>query len=60
MMRIIDLNADAGEGFGAYAIGADAEMLDSVTSLNVACGFHAGDPVVIRQTIRAADAHRPA
>jgi len=53
---VIDLNADAGEGFGAYAIGADAEMLDSVTSLNVACGFHAGDPVVIRQTIRAAAA----
>ncbi len=56
MTRIIDLNADAGEGFGAYAIGADAEMLDSVTSLNVACGFHAGDPVVIGQTIRAAAA----
>lgn len=56
MTRVIDLNADAGEGFGAYAIGADAEMLDSVTSLNIACGFHAGDPVVIRRTIRAAAA----
>jgi len=54
--RTIDLNADAGEGFGAYTIGADAEMLRSVTSLNVACGFHAGDPVVIRGTIRAAKA----
>ncbi len=54
--RTIDLNADAGEGFGAYTIGADAEMLRSVTSLNVACGFHAGDPVIIRGTIRAAKA----
>ena len=54
--RTIDLNADAGEGFGTYTIGADAEMLRSVTSLNVACGFHAGDPVVIRGTIRAAKA----
>ncbi len=52
----IDLNADGGEGFGAYAIGVDAEMLRSVTSLNVACGFHAGDPLVIRRTIRAAKA----
>ncbi len=52
----IDLNADGGEGFGAYTIGVDAEMLRSVTSLNVACGFHAGDPLVIRRTIRAAKA----
>jgi len=52
----IDLNADGGEGFGAYTIGVDAEMLRSVTSLNVACGFHGGDPQGIRQTIRAARA----
>lgn len=56
MNRSIDLNADGGEGFGAYAIGADADLLRSVTSLNVACGFHGGDPVVIRRTIRAAAA----
>lgn len=56
MTPVIDLNADAGEGFGAYAIGADAAMLDSVTSLNIACGFHAGDPSVIRGTVRAAAA----
>lgn len=54
MKTTIDLNADGGEGFGAYAIGADAEMIRAVTSLNVACGFHGGDAVVIRQTIRAA------
>jgi 5-oxoprolinase (ATP-hydrolysing) subunit A len=51
---VIDLNTDGGEGFGAYTIGADAELLKVVTSINVACGFHAGDPVVIRRTIRAA------
>jgi UPF0271 protein len=50
----IDLNSDGGEGFGAYALGADAELLQVVSSINVACGFHAGDPVVIRRTIRAA------
>jgi UPF0271 protein len=56
MSAWIDLNADGGEGFGAYAIGADAELLKVVSSINVACGFHAGDPVVIRQTIQAARA----
>jgi UPF0271 protein len=50
----IDLNSDGGEGFGAYAIGADDELLKVVSSINVACGFHAGDPVVVRRTIRAA------
>lgn len=54
MRATLDLNADGGEGFGAYTIGADAELLRSVTSLNVACGAHAGDPVVIRAVIRAA------
>jgi len=54
MRATVDLNADGGEGFGGYTIGADAELLRSVTSLNVACGAHAGDPVVIRRTIRAA------
>jgi UPF0271 protein len=52
----IDLNSDGGEGFGAYHIGADDALLPMVTSINVACGFHAGDPVVIRRTIRAASA----
>ncbi len=56
MTGTIDLNADGGEGFGAYAIGADAELLRAVTSLNVACGYHGGDPAVIRRTIRAAAA----
>ena len=50
----LDLNCDMGEGFGAYTIGDDAAMLELVTSANVACGFHAGDPVVMRKTIRMA------
>ena len=41
---MIDLNADLGEGFGAWVMGADEALLDQVTSANIACGFHAGDP----------------
>jgi UPF0271 protein len=50
----IDLNSDVGESFGAWQMGADAEVMRSITSANVACGFHAGDPGVMRQTIRLA------
>ncbi len=50
----IDLNADIGESFGAYTIGADAELMPHITSANVACGFHGGDPGVMRRTIRMA------
>ncbi|MEO7754542.1 MAG: 5-oxoprolinase subunit PxpA [Terracoccus sp.] len=46
----IDLNADVGESFGAWRLGDDAAVLDLVTSANVACGFHAGDPTTIRRT----------
>ena len=53
----IDLNADVGESFGAYAIGHDAGLMKSITSANVAAGFHAGDPSVLRATIRMAKAH---
>jgi 5-oxoprolinase (ATP-hydrolysing) subunit A len=53
----IDLNADVGESFGAYAIGHDAGLMKSITSANVAAGFHAGDPSVLRSTIRMAKAH---
>ena len=52
----IDLNADAGESFGAWAMGDDEALLPHVTSINIACGFHAGDPSVIRHTIRVAAA----
>lgn len=53
-MRSIDLNCDCGEGFGAYIMGDDAAMLDIVTSANVACGFHGGDPEVMASTFRVA------
>jgi len=53
-MKRIDLNADLGESFGAYTIGMDEEILRSVTSANVACGFHAGDPTVMARTVHLA------
>ena len=50
----IDLNADVGESFGVYRFGHDEAIIDSVTSVNIACGFHAGDPGVMRRTVRLA------
>jgi 5-oxoprolinase (ATP-hydrolysing) subunit A len=55
-MRSIDLNCDCGEGFGPYRMGDDAAMLDIVTSINVACGFHAGDPEIMATTFNTARA----
>jgi 5-oxoprolinase (ATP-hydrolysing) subunit A len=52
----IDLNSDMGESFGIYSIGADEEILRWVTSANVACGWHGGDPQVMRQTVERAKA----
>lgn len=52
----MDINSDLGESFGAWRMGDDTAMLDVVTSANVACGFHAGDPAGILQTVRAAAA----
>lgn len=53
-MLSIDLNSDLGEGFGPWVMGDDAAMLDIVTSANIACGFHAGDPAGLLKTLRAA------
>src|SRR5262245_17092279 len=53
----IDLNADVGESFGAYTIGQDPILLQHITSANVACGFHAGDPGVMRITVALAKQH---
>lgn len=55
-MGSIDLNCDCGEGFGPYRMGDDAAMLDIVTSVNVACGFHAGDPEIMAKIFGAAKA----
>ena len=50
----VDLNADMGEGFGPWPMGSDAELLDVITSANIACGFHAGDPDVMAATMARA------
>ena len=50
----MDLNSDLGEGYGHWTLGDDAAMLEVVTSANVACGFHAGDPATIDRTVRTA------
>src|SRR5689334_20577461 len=54
MAGSIDLNADVGEGLGPWPMGADDALIPLVTSVNVACGFHAGDPVTMRRTVRLA------
>jgi UPF0271 protein len=53
----MDLNSDLGEGYGRWALGDDAALLGVVTSANVACGFHAGDPATIDRTVRTAVEH---
>src|SRR6266704_2394625 len=53
----IDINSDMGESFGAYTIGHDAGLMASITSANIAAGFHGGDPSVLRETIRLAKTH---
>ena len=55
-MTTIDLNCDLGEGFGAWEMGNDAAMIELATSVNVACGFHAGDPDIMRRTVELAKA----
>ena len=56
-MSTVDLNCDMGESFGAYQIGADAAVMPFITSANVACGFHGGDPGVMRETVALAKQH---
>ncbi|ARN22765.1 LamB/YcsF family protein [Piscinibacter gummiphilus] len=53
-MTTLDINCDMGEGFGAYTMGDDLALLDHVTSANIACGFHAGDPPTMRRVVGAA------
>ena len=56
-MKRIDLNCDLGESFGAWRMGDDAALLALVSSANIACGFHAGDPSIMRDTVAQALAH---
>jgi UPF0271 protein len=53
-MLKIDINADMGEGFGNYKIGNDEELMKYITSASVACGFHAGDPCIMKRTVELA------
>lgn len=53
----IDLNCDMGESFGAWRMGGDADLMPIITSANIACGWHAGDPVVMERTVRLALDH---
>ncbi len=59
-MKQIDLNCDLGESFGSYLIGRDEEILKYVSSVNIACGFHAGDPMVMAKTVEMAVAKKVA
>lgn len=54
MTKRIDLNCDMGEGFGAWRMGQDEALLELVTSANIACGYHAGDPVTMMRTVNCA------
>ncbi|MCT2537227.1 LamB/YcsF family protein [Aquibacillus koreensis] len=56
-MRTIDLNCDMGESFGAYRIGQDQEIVKYISSANIACGFHAGDPKTMDETVNLAIKH---
>ena len=54
MLDRIDINCDMGESFGAYKLGRDQEVMNYISSANIACGWHAGDPMVMEQTVRLA------
>jgi UPF0271 protein len=56
----IDINCDMGESFGIYGLGEDEKIIPYITSANIACGFHGGDPVVMEKTVRLAKSHNVA
>ena len=56
-MMSVDINCDMGESFGIYRLGFDEEMMSHITSANIACGYHAGDPIVMERTISLAKKH---
>jgi len=60
MAKMIDLNCDMGESYGRWTLGADEEIMPNITSANVACGFHGGDPHVMRKTVALALRHNVA
>ena len=58
MSKMIDLNCDMGESYGRWTLGADEAIMPFISSANVACGFHGGDPHVMRKTVELALASR--
>ncbi|PSR35212.1 MAG: LamB/YcsF family protein [Sulfobacillus benefaciens] len=56
-MTAVDINCDLGEAFGVYQLGDDQQMMLSISSANVACGYHAGDPRIMQRTVRMAKEH---
>jgi len=54
----VDFNSDIGESFGQYKLGRDEEIIQSISSANIACGFHAGDPNWMKKTVRIAEQHK--
>ena len=58
MKKMIDLNCDMGESFGDYHLGLDQEVIKTITSANIACGFHASDPTVMRKTVDLCKTHQ--
>jgi 5-oxoprolinase (ATP-hydrolysing) subunit A len=54
LTAVVDLNCDMGESFGRYKLGLDEEVIEFITSANIACGYHAGDPMVMRKTVTMA------
>ena len=60
MASVIDLNCDMGESYGRWTLGADEAIMPYITSANIACGFHGGDPHVIRKTVALALQHKVA
>ena len=52
MKFFVDLNSDIGEGYGAYKLGMDEEIMKCVTSVNCACGWHAGDPLIMTKQLK--------
>ena len=57
MTQTFDINIDCGESFGNWVMGADEALMPHVTTANLACGFHAGDPMIMVETVRLAKEH---
>ena len=57
-MKSVDLNCDLGESFGRYTLGLDDQVIPLISSANIACGFHASDPVIMEKTVKMAKEHQ--